>query len=236
MQYRAGLIIPSSNTIIEREFSKIHPDNITFHFSRLKLKNVSIDELEAMKENVEEASELLVDAKVDLICYACTSGSLYGGLKNEEEIVKKIETKTKIKAITTAKSVIEALNRLKVKNISVATPYSQEINLKVREFLENNGFNILKLEGLGITDNLKIGNVDLMEVYDLAKRAYKKSAECLFISCTNLGTIELIDTLENELNLYVISSNTAILWNILRILNLKEEDIFNWGTLLREFI
>ena len=236
MQYRAGLIIPSSNTIIEREFSKIHPDIITFHFSRLKLKNVSIDELEAMKENVEEASELLADAKVDLICYACTSGSLYGGLKYEEEIVKKIETKTKIKAITTAKSVIEALNRLKVKNISVATPYSQKINLKVREFLENNDFNILKLEGLGITDNLKIGNVDLMEVYDLAKRAYKKSAECLFISCTNLGTIELIDTLENELNLYVISSNTATLWNILRILNLKEEDIFNWGTLLREFI
>jgi len=235
MLYKVGVIIPSSNTTVEREFNKIHLQNITFHFSRLKLENINIKELETMEKNIEEASELLADAEVDLICYACTSGSLYGGLKHEKEIVKKIERKTKIKAITTAKSVLEALNKLNVKNISVATPYSHEINLKVKEFLENNGFNILKLKGLGITDNLRVGNISSRDVYDLAKQAYKRSAECLFISCTNLRTLEVIDRLENELNIPVISSNIATLWNILKNLNF-EEKIFNYGLLLREFL
>ncbi|MCP2520049.1 aspartate/glutamate racemase family protein [Candidatus Aminicenantes bacterium AC-335-K20] len=235
MQHRVGFIIPSSNTTIEREYSKIFIEDISFHFCRLKLKEITIEELETMENNVEEASELLTDAKVDLICYACTSGSLYKGLTHEEEIVRRIERKTRTKVITTAKSVLSALNRLNVKNISVATPYSSKINLKVREFLENNGFNILKLKGLGIIDNLKVGNISLEDVYNLAKQAYKKGAECLFISCTNLRTLEVIDKLESELNIPVISSNSATLWNVLKNLNFRRK-IYNCGILLRNFI
>ncbi|MCP2605233.1 aspartate/glutamate racemase family protein [Candidatus Aminicenantes bacterium AH-873-B07] len=235
MQFKIGIIIPSSNTTIEREFSKILPQNISAHFCRLKLKNITIEELKAMGKNVEEASELLADAKVDLICYACTSGSLYGGLKHEKKIVRRIEEKTKIKTITTAKSVIDALNKLKAKKISVATPYSDEINLKVKEFLEDNRFSVLNLVGLGLTDNIEVGNTSTEVVYNLAKQAYKNNIECLFISCTNLRTIEIIDKLENELNLPIISSNTATLWNALRNLNFKGK-IFNCGILLKEFI
>ncbi|MEM4311416.1 MAG: aspartate/glutamate racemase family protein [Nitrososphaerales archaeon] len=234
MSYRLGVIIPSSNTTVEREFTHLLPKGVSLHFSRLKLKGVTLEELKRMEDKVEEVSSLLADAKVDLICYACTTGSLYEGLKHEEEIVKKIQNATNTKAITTARSVIEALKTLKVRDICVATPYSAEINLKVKEFLEDNGFNLLKLKGLGLVNNIEIGKLEPKISYELAKASYHKLAQALFISCTNLRTIEVIAKLERELNIPVISSNIATIWMALK--NLGMRGVKNYGKLLKDYL
>ncbi|GBC74724.1 Maleate isomerase [archaeon HR06] len=202
---RVGIIIPSSNTTVEIEFSKVK-SSITFHYCRLRLRDVNLEELEKMEDKIEEVSSLLSDASVDLICYACTTGSLYKGLKHEDEIVRRIEKASKIRAITTSRSVIEALKNLKVKRLSVATPYSNEVNLKVKNFLEENEFEIVKLRSLGLINNLDIGRLDPEVSYKLGKEAYSKDSEALFISCTNLRTFEIIQKLEDEIRslLYLV--------------------------------
>ncbi len=228
---RVGLIVPSSNTTMEEEFRGWIPYGVSLHTARISLKKVNLEELRAMKGEVERAASLLADAKVDVIVYGCTTGSLVGGKGYDEEIKDSIEKVTGIRAVVTATAVLEALRELKAKKISVITPYIDEVNKKEKEFLEVNGFEVIDIKGLQIEDNVEIGKLQPESVYRLAKSVNLDSADALFISCTNLRTFEVIDYLEVDLGIPVISSNSATLWSTLRALGIHES-IIGLGTLL----
>jgi len=106
---RIGLIVPSSNTTMEAEFSSYVPDEVSLHASRLSLRRVAERELIDMSKEVEKCAELLSDAQVDLIVYGCTTGSLIKGKGYDEELERRIVMTTGIPAITTAKAVVDVL-------------------------------------------------------------------------------------------------------------------------------
>jgi maleate isomerase len=201
---------------METELNSLSKGNFTLHTARVKLSNVTLEELEKMELGAEDASTLLADAHVDIIAYGCTSGSLFRGVGHDFEISKSITEKTGLPAVTTAGSVLDALKFLKAWTISVATPYINEINNLEKEFLLGNGFEVLQIKGLGIEDNLTIGRIQGQEIIELAREANHPRAQAIFISCTNLPTIDIIPQLEETLGKPVISSNTATLWSMLR--------------------
>ena len=126
---------------------------------------------------------------------------------------------------------MDALKALKLSRISVATPYTEEINSLEKRFLEENGFVIQKIKGLGIRDNLKIGEQKPRTVYDLVREVDTAWNDGVFVSCTNLKTIEVISRLEEDLKKPVVSSNTATLWAMLRKIRYVEP-VIGWGRLL----
>lgn len=213
---RLGLIVPSSNTTMETEFRRVLPSEIGLYTGRMRLKKVTVEALVDMEKSVVEEALKLADALVDVIGYGCTSGSLVKGLHHDKEIVSKIERATGIRTITTAGAVIEALKAVGSREVAVATPYINEINTLEKEFLEGNGFEVLDIRGLGIVENIKIGLTENKIVIDLVRSLDHKNASAIFISCTNLPTMTIIEGLEEELQKPVISSNTATLWSMLR--------------------
>lgn len=228
---RLGLLIPSSNTTMEYEFNVMRPKEATVHVARMRLKEVTISKLMDMEKEIDTAALRLADAKVNVIGFGCTSGSLFRGLGHDQEIVTRIEKATDTPAVATAGAVVNALKALKLSRISVATPYTEEINSLEKKFLEENGLVIQKIKGLGIKDNLKIGEQTPRTVYDLVKEVDTAWNDGIFVSCTNLKTIEVIGRLEEELKKPVISSNTATLWAMLR--KTKHEDpLIGCGRLL----
>ena len=196
---RLGLIIPSSNTTMEPEFHKMLPNSFTVHVARLKLREVTVKGLIEMERGIEEEASKLADANVDVIGFGCTSGSLLKGLGYDKEIEKRIEKASMKPAVATAGALAKALNTLEIRNVAVVTPYIREINELERNFLEANGFNVIDLKGLGLRDNLKIGEVNSQTAYKLVLEVDYKSADGIFISCTNLRTIHVIEKLENKL-------------------------------------
>jgi maleate isomerase len=178
---------------------------------------------------VREASKL-ADAKVDVIAFGCTSGSLLRGLGHDEEIVSKIEEATNMPAVATAGAVVNALKALNLSKISVATPYTEEINSLERKFLEQNGFTIVKIEGLGIIDNLEIGRQEPETVSRMAELVDTRQSEGIFLSCTNLPTVEVIASLEKKLGKPVVSSNTATMWSMLKRVDFKHK-VKGYGSL-----
>ena len=213
---RLGLIIPSSNTTMEAEFWRMASGWATVHTARMRLEKITINELEEMEEQMLEAAIRLADAEVNVIGYGCTSGSLLKGKDHGGEIERKITEKTGISAVATAKAVIEALGELQIKKLCVATPYIEEINELEKSFLEQNEIEVLRIKGLGIAQNREVGSKDPSVAYELAKEVFMPEAQGIFISCTNFRTAEMIDRLEKELGLPVISSNTATLWAMMR--------------------
>ncbi|WP_457750956.1 maleate cis-trans isomerase family protein [Thermococcus sp.] len=231
---RLGLIVPSSNTTMEMELHDYLPNGVSLHTSRMPLQNVREDELLKMSALAVESARLLKDADVELIIYGCTSGSFIGGENFEKELEAKIEDEVNVPVVSTSTAVVEALKILDAQSLLVITPYTEEINRREKEFLEANGFEVLDLRGLEIEDNLQIGRLEPYEAYRLAKASFIEEADAVFISCTNLRTFEIIEALEEDLGLPVVTSNQASLWLALREMDVMER-IPELGKLFMEF-
>jgi len=216
-----GLIIPSSNTVMEEELS----DYVIVHSTRISLQNVDEISLKKMNEELTKALSLISDCHPDAIVYGCTSGSF---IENVEEILNK----SLIPAVTTSRAVISALQTLGTKTISVATPYIDEINQREKAFFESKGFTVKDIKGLGLLNNLEIGRQEPEAAYNLARSL--KKADAIFISCTNFKTFDAIYELEDELHIPVISSNSASLWNAFKLAHKKEKIYL--GRLLEEYL
>jgi len=217
---------------MEHEFNEMCPKDMTAHAARMRLREVVVSELLGMEEDVECEAVKLADARVDVIGFGCTTGSLAKGLGHDKRIVSRIEKATRVPAVATAGAVVDALKALKVFRISVGTPYSDKINALEKRFLEESGFQILRMKGLGIVDNIEIGRQSQRVVYNLAREVEAAEAEAIFLSCTNLPTISVLEKLEREFEKPVVSSNTATLWAMLRKIGYMKE-IRGYGCLLR---
>ena len=211
-----GLIVPSSNTVIETEFRKVLPDSFLLHSSRVRCKVATLSILQKMeKETINEAIKL-ADAEVDIIIYGCTAGSLFRGPSHHLEIEKEIEDTTGIPTITTAGAVVDALRFLDIHKVCVATPYIDEVNKAETEFLMNNGFNVIELKSLYVPDGVVMSQLNPDEIYNHVKSLRYDLSDGIFISCTNLPTISNLEQLEEELKVPIISSNTSTIWKALK--------------------
>ena len=233
---RIGLIVPSSNTTMEAEFWRMAPEGVSIHTSRVRLVEVTPEALRLAAVEVVRAAEELATAEVSIVVYGCTSGSLLEGPEWEERLRREIGERAGVEAITTAQAVVEALRALGIRRVAVATPYVDEVNSREKTFLEKLGFTVVRIRGLGMVRNTDIGRQPPWVAYRLAKEVAKEvgpSVDGVFISCTNFRTIEVIELLEAELQLPVVSSNTASMWLALRSLGIR--DRLSYGHLLRGF-
>jgi maleate isomerase len=220
--YRLGVIVPSSNTTVEVEFTQALQDSdVTCHFARVPLRDVTVQGLECMERELDGAAGLLRDASVDLVAFACTSGSLIKGRGYDVNLAKRIGDAAGCPALTTSGAVIDALHTLGAKSICLATPYLKEVTDREVDFLEQNGFVVLKSQSLGIKENLKIGQLSPSSAEALAVQVFSADAEAVFVSCTNFRTFEVIYAVEGQLGKPVISSNSATLWASLKAMGSK---------------
>ncbi|BDR91461.1 maleate cis-trans isomerase family protein [Vulcanisaeta souniana] len=236
--FKIGVIIPSSNTTVEREFNRaIREPEATIHSSRIMLREVTLKGLEEMERETERAALELSTISPDIIAYACTTGSLFKGPNHHVEIKERIERLTKVKAVATAGAVVDAIKKLNASKVLVVTPYIDELNTKEKEFLEAHGFKVVNIRGLGIVDNTVIGSLDPRTAYETALNAYNQSGpdfDVLFISCTNWRTFEVIGAIERRINKPVVSSNSATLWSVLKELGLRVKLNYDLGMLFSD--
>ena len=64
---RLGLVVPSSNTTNEPEFSRQLPEGVSLHTARMHLENANADNLERMANEVARCAGLLGTANVDAV-------------------------------------------------------------------------------------------------------------------------------------------------------------------------
>ena len=224
-----GLLLPSSNTTMEPEFYKMAPGGVTIHSARMMLRDVTVEGLEEMSGEATRAAVLLATAGVDIIVYGCTSGSLLSGVEWEKSLVSRITDETGIPTASTSGAVVDGLRSLGLHRISVATPYTEDINLLERRFLEAHGFVVEDIQGLGLVDNLKIGSVNPRRIMELVGKVASDS-DGVFVSCTNLPVVHLIGELESKLGRPIVTSNQASMWAALRVLRHGRVD--SYGKLL----
>lgn len=229
---RLGIIIPSNNTVAEPDLYHMAPPHTSIHTSRVFISSKSDEQhLKNMLADLDQAAKLLDTANLHGIGYLCTTGSHLEGTRTSADIITRIKRQTNVKATTTSEAIVLALKALSVEKLAVATPYPEDLNKVERMFLEESGFHVTSIRGLGVID---IGAMQFEPrvAYDLAKKCFKGTrSEAVLISCTNLRAIEVIQDLERELNVPVVTANQASLWRLLKLAGVKA-NIDGFGKLL----
>jgi maleate isomerase len=212
---RAGLLIPSGNSVAEPEIRAMLPKEVSMLVTRLSLRGSSKAELMRMLDDLEAASELLADAKVDCIVFHCTAVSTFAP-ELADGICERIRSASGIKCFTTADAILEALKRLSAKRVSLLTPYIDEVHVREVEFLEANGFDVESGANLGINTNAEMATLAPETILDWAAKNIDVRADACLISCTAIKSAPVIDRLEQASGVPVLTSNQSMVWHLLR--------------------
>jgi len=228
---RIGMLYPSSG-ISEREVEKMLPEEISLHVTRIPMSEPTYDALSHMADSVEEASKLLADAHVDIIAFNCTMGSLIGGKGYDKKIIERINQTTGLPATTTTTAALAGLRALGIIRFILVSPYTELLHQKEKAFLESEGFQLLNDRCLGLSDCFQQYDTEPLRWYEKVKAMQEPQCEGYFISCGGIRVVEIIQQLETELGIPVITSNQALIWHCLRIIGLQEP-IEGFGRLLK---
>lgn len=223
---KIGLIVPPTNTVNEAEWCRMVPDGVTFHTVRMPIHATVHGDAEraALAAAIGGKVEELAPARVDVVAYACTAGSM---VSPPHALPDAVSAQTGIPLVTTAAAIVDALQALGARRIAVATPYHDALNLHEVAFLASVGIEVLSIRGLGLgangpADYPRIAETPLGAVRDHARAAVGPGAQALLISCTDFPTLPLIAGLEAELDIPVVTSNQATLWAALSVCGLAE--------------
>jgi len=234
--YRAkiGFVLLATEQTIEENMFRLSPEGVGVHFTRAMIPDSITTKAFMTHANdlSRAASTLLPDGSLDVICYACTSGSLVIG---EERVFNELsQGAPHAKTTSLITAVISALKILNIKTIAVATPYLDEINEQEVIYLENAGFKVSKIKGLNLEKDSDMIRVKPDYIQELAESVNSEKADAVFISCGALRSIDIIDELEQKLEKPVITSNQAMMWECLRLAGIKDQ-IQGYGKLLSEY-
>lgn len=149
-----------------------------------------------------------------VVAYACTSGSFVNGLASEKQLRAAMEEAGAPRAITTSGAMLEALAALGLGRIGVATPYDEALTERLCSFLNEAGVEVGPVAHLGLGS--EIAHTDETTVAELVRRV-SRGVEGVFVSCTNLPTIGLVESLESETGRPVLSANLVTIWASLRM-------------------
>ena len=125
---------------------------------------------------------------------------------------------------------ISALKKKNIKRISVVTPYIKSLNDDVVNFFKGNEFEIVSNTYFDIESDVDIGKVDQNKLFEILSEIDHNQAQALFVSCTSLPVLNIIEKLEKKLNMIVLSSNQALIWETLEKIN-ENKSVTGFGSL-----
>jgi maleate isomerase len=220
---RIGLITLGSDFRIEKDFNSIiYGRAIDLYVNRIHCYNPLTNEtLAKMAEDITEVTkDILPDQKIDCIAYGCTSGTVAAGYDTIKEKVNLAKPEAKV--ITPITSAIKALKVLGINKISIFTPYTNTINNSVVSYFKKENITINSLTYFDIASDLDIGKVDENYLFKVLSKIDLDNSEALFVSCTALPVLSIIDKLEKKLNKIILSSNQTLIWEALNLIENKE--------------
>jgi maleate isomerase len=213
MSTRVGLIVPSSNTVMEVDLYRRLPESATVHTARMHLEETTPEgESTMLDEHLPTAISDLATAKPDVVVFGCTSAGALRGNDYEGELVKSIAEQTRAEAISVAASVRRAISARGARRVGVITPYVEALNVPIQASLEDVGIEVVGIHGLGIDDNFEIASVEPGSIVAQAVEQFGGAEiDLLFASCTNFRALDARDEIERELGVPVLTSNQAAL-------------------------
>jgi arylmalonate decarboxylase len=218
-----GMIFPPANYPVPPEARLLYPTGIRFLAAGVGLERMTPEGYDQVFDRIVPAAQKLAKDGANAISVMGTSLTFYKGAAFNEQLIKTVTQATGLPSTTMSTGIVDGLKAAGGRRIAVATAYNEEVSRRLKVFLEESGFEVLAVKGLGIERFQDRPPVTQEELLHFSAGVYESApkADALVISCGALKTIDLIVPLEQRCKVPVVSSTPHALRSSVRLLGLS---------------
>lgn len=232
-RHRIGIIALANDFAVERDFAMICPaERVSIHVSRVLNDNsCTVETLFEMAPKLTESASLIArEAELGALVYGCTSGTVVIGY--DEVAARLNEAHPGVPVVTPITAGLAALDRFDARRIAVLTPYVDDVNGPIVRYIEDRGLEVLALTSFLLEDGRDMARIPPDAIHAAALEADRPQADALFISCTAIRAVDVVDRIEQALGKPVVTANQALAWQALRYAG-YQDPIDGYGELFR---
>lgn len=238
---RFGVIIPSTNTVVESDFTDIRPDGATFHYGRMYIADPAIGDnehfqhlLTQIRESIRVAIRDVMTCLPEYLLMGMSAETFWGGVEGNRAFIERVREQSGLDVSTGASSCKAALDAFGVKRIAVFSPYQPIADEQVGTYFREAGFDVAAITGLRCPTATAIAEVGPNRLAEVVDELDGPDVEAIVQVGTNLSFVRQAAGLERTLGKPVIAINVATLWHGMRACGLTQR-IEGFGRLLEEF-
>lgn len=227
---RIGLITLATDFNSEDDLRAILPNDVRLFTTRIENANpVTVENLKSMANDLPRAAKTLLPGYgVDVAIFGCTSGTAVTGSDKIADLINEGMPKTKVTNPLLASEL--ALRTVGAQKIAILTPYIAAVTQSVVDVFCDKGFEITRAMGFGLDSDFDMTALPPKALFEAALKVDTTDADAVFISCTAIRSAEIIADVEQQLKKPVITSNQALIWHALQLMN-YDKPVTGFGTL-----
>jgi len=230
---KIGLIALATDFNSEQDLRRMYPDGFEVFTNRVLNANpVTMENLRNMVGDISRAAGgILPDVKLDSMIYGCTSGTVANGAENIERLIQ--ENNPGVPVTNPVTAALAAFAHFSANRISILTPYTEAVNNEMAKYFESQGLEVINIAGFGSDSDLEMTSIAPAAFVEAASKVCDQNADLLFISCTAIRASLVIEEIEKTLNKPVVTSNQALVWHSLKLMD-YQGSVPGFGSLLQD--
>src|SRR5262245_16852749 len=236
-----GVIVPSTNTVVEADYNRMAPHGVSFHAGRMYIENPVMDSdanfealLTQIRGSIRIAIRDVMTCKPDSLIMGMSSETFWGGVKGNAEFIERVKAQSGLTISTGASACRAALELHGVRRIAVLSPYQPVSDRQVTRYFEEAGFEVVRFKGLRCPTATSIAEVPEAHLLPIIRDELNgPDVEAIVQVGTNLSMVRLADEAERWLGKPVLAINAVTLWHALRANGILDQ-LRGFGSLLRE--
>ena len=239
---RIGVVVPSTNTIVEPEFHLMAPPGVTVHTGRIYIEQPDMHDdaaqqrmFDQVNASLEQAIRQVTSCRPDHLIVGMSGVAFEGGREGSAAFERKYAALAGLPITVATDALVRALEALGVRRVATFSPYAPIMGEHVRRFLTESGHEVIRNARIpGCSDALSIADVEPARIHQAMREADSADVKALVQIGANLAMVRLVDGAERELGKPVLAINAVMFWDALRRVGISDR-IDGFGRLLREF-
>lgn len=237
---RIGMLVPSSNTVLEPYASAMFApfaEGASVHFNRfcvVEISDSAASRGQFQQETILEAAVRLADTEPHCIAWCGTAAS-WLGLDGDRALCGEIEARTGTPASSAMLAYEAYFRHFGVRRLAFVTPYLGEIQRLIVANFESRGIRVTAERHLQDRGNFSYGCYSPERVAGLIRDVAASQPDAIAVICTNFRGAPVAETLEAELRLPVLDSVAITAAQAMRIAGLDPALVRGWGRVFSDF-
>ena len=228
MTWRVGLLIPSPNAVMEVDFYRSLPHDTTLHTARMYMPDMSTASEEQMLDQFTlPAARMVRTVLPHIVVFGSTSASLLRGKDYDREICERVGELTGAEPVSVVESVTQSLLDARATRVVVVTPYTDDVNRRIKTGLESDGIAVSAMYGMGLAA-ADAATVTPESIYSFVQSRVgtRVQGDVLFIASTDYHAMSALSLLKIAYDVPIVTTNLAALQAVKRKLHsLREREM-----------
>ena len=228
MTWRVGLLIPSPNSVMEVDFYRSLPHDTTLHTARMYMPDTTVaSEEQMLDEFALPAAKMVGTVLPHIVVFGSTSACLLRGKDYDREICERVGEVTGAEPVSVVESVNQSLRDTRARRVAVVTPYTEEVNWRIKAGIESEGIVVSAIHGMGLSpENSATVTPESIYSFVQSRIGTRVPGDALFIASTDYHAMSALSLLKIAYDVPIVTTNLATLQAVKRKLHgLREREL-----------